>query len=728
MDKESRKILWKNRRIRVPSVLQMEMTECGAASLSMVMRYYKLFLPLEKLRIDCGVSRDGSNAMNMVRAARSHGFEARGFKHEPDELNMLKLPLILHWNFNHFVVLEGRRGKNFYINDPAGGRRRVDYDEFDRSFTGLALEIKPGENFKPEGRRESLLASLFSRMKNVKTAVFYIFLCSVLLAVPGIIIPTASRIFVDDVLGSNHDWLLPLIVALFLTMLVRSYIVWLQRTAILKLSIKFIVSTASGLFHHILRMPPEFYYQRSPGDLQYRISLNRDIADMLSGDAGEVFASFFMVFFYLIVMFQYDVPLALVGVIIAFLNIIALRMVNRRRQDLNEGCIQAKCKMIGTFVSGIQMIETIKASASDFDFFSKWAGHQAKSINAERKMSVSSVYISALPELLSGLNNAVILVFGAWRVINGDMTMGMLVAFQVLMGGFLGPVATLTGIGAKIQEAKGAVDKINDILNYEKAPVFRETGEHLPKDDKIFLEGRLEMKNITFGYAPLSEPLIKDFSLLLKPGGRIAVVGRSGSGKSTVAKIAAGLYKPWEGEVLLDGKPAGAYSRQCLERSLAIVDQDIAMFSGTIRENLSMWNPLAPDNDMIKAAMDSDIHLEIAERPGGYGAECIEDGRNFSGGQRQRMEIARSLFNSPSILILDEATSSLDPETEKIIDDNLRRRGCSCLIVAHRLSTIRDCDEIIVMDAGNIVQRGTHEQLMSFSDGFYARLINSEQS
>lgn len=706
----------------------MEMTECGAASLAMVMAYFKLYVPLEKLRMDCGVSRDGSNALNLVKAAKSYGFESRGFKYDPDELNVLELPLVIHWNCNHFLVLEGRKGNSFYLNDPASGPRKVTYDEFDRSFTGLALQFRPTETFTKGGAPESLWAALTSRLKNVKSAIFYIFLCSVLMAIPGIIIPTMSRIFVDDVLGPNPDWLLPLILALGVTVLVNLYLTWLQRTAIIKLSVKFIVSSTSRLFSHMLRLPAEFYYQRSPGELQYRLSLNRHLADIISGQAGEVFANLFMVAFYLIIMLQYDLPLAITGLGIAFLNIIVLKLVNKKRQVINQALIQERGKLAGVMVNGIQLIETIKATASDFDFHAKWAGQQAKTVNLEQKMSASSIYTLALPQLLSGINNTTILVFGAWRVINGDLTMGMLVAFQGLMAGFLSPITALTGLGAQIQEARGSVDKINDVLNYSQDPVFKDESIN-NKDfsgEKIFLDGELELKNITFGYSPLDEPLIEDFSLLLKPGKRIALVGRSGSGKSTVAKIAAGLYKPWSGEVWLDGKPREEYSRQCIENSLAIVDQDIIMFSGTVRDNLTMWNPLKDDRDIIGAAEDAEIHSVITMRSGSYGADMTEGGKNFSGGERQRIEIARALQNNPSILIMDEATSALDPETEKIIDNNIRRRGCSCLIVAHRLSTIRDCEEIIVMDRGKIVQRGSHEELIKNQNNLYAKLIMTE--
>ncbi len=726
MASKKRKILWRKKRVKVPTILQMENTECGAASLSMILAHYHRYEPLEKLRAECGVSRDGMNALNLVKAARTYGLDARGFRMEPEALNTLELPLILHWNFNHFLVMEGRKGKNIYLNDPANGPRTVTTDEFNRSFTGLALQFIPTENFERGGKPDSLIKGLLSRMENAKMAIFFICLCSILLAVPGIIIPTMSRIFVDKVLGSNPDWLVPLLLAMGVTVLVNLYLTWLQRRGILELSINFLVSSSSKLFYHLLRLPTNFYYQRNPGDIQYRFHLNHQLADVLSGQAGETVANIFMTTFFLIVMFQYDVPLASAALLIAIFNILVVRFVNKRRQLLNQIRVQAKSKLNGVTMGGIQLMEIIKAAVVDFDFFRKWSGHQAQAVNAEAKMGASTITTSAIPQLLSSLNNTAILLFGAWRVIDGDITMGMLVAFQAIVASFLRPVTQLTNIGVQIQEARGCVDKLNDIIRYKEDPCFTRQDTPEKVSDQVTLEGSLELRNVSFGYSPLAEPFIENFSISVKPGKRVALVGRSGSGKSTVAKIAAGLYQPWEGEVLFDGKTREHYSRRCIEDSLAIVDQEIMMFGGSINDNLSMWNPLKDEDDIIHGAMDACIHQEIAERPKGYSSEIIEGGKNFSGGQRQRLEIARALSNNPKILILDEATSFLDPETEKIIDDNLRRRGCTCLIVAHRLSTIRDCEEIVVMANGKIVERGTHDELIQKTGGAYLKLIQTE--
>lgn len=716
----------KTRRRRVPTILQMEGTECGAAALAMVMASYGRHVPLEQLRVDCGISRDGSNAKNLLHAARAHGFEARAFRMELGELGRLKFPLILFWGFNHFVVLEGRKGDVFYLNDPASGPRKVTAEQFDGSYTGVALQITPGEGFRRGGGKPNLIRGLLRRVVPMKGAIIFIVLASLMLAAPGMVIPSLSRIFVDDVLGPNPNWLAPMLLALCGATLMTVLLTWLQRVAIKSLTIGFLTTSSCALFEHLLRLPMSFYMQRNPGEIQNRIGLNDQLSAMICGQVGQAFTSLFMIVFYGVLLLAYDVPLALAGIAIAGINLLVLSLVARHRRVLNQTLVQEKNKLMGIAMSGIQLMETIKASATENDFFARWAGQQAKDCQAEQRMSASTVSFSALPILLSSLNNAVILLFGAWRVIHGDLTVGMLVAFQALMGAFLAPVSQFTQLGAQIQEAKGALDKLNDVSNQPRDPVYEHEQEETDVGDGVTLRGELELRNVSFGYSPVEPPLLTDFSLSIRPGRRVAVVGRSGSGKSTVAKIAAGLYAPWSGEVLYDGIPLNQWPRKRLESAVAIVDQDIVLFRDTLRDNLSMWNPLTDESDILRATRDAEIHADIANRAGGYGAVMNEGGGNFSGGQRQRIEIARALVNDPALLILDEATSALDAETERRIDNHIRRRGCSCLIVAHRLSTIRDCDEIIVLDGGRIVQRGRHDDLIKEEAGAYAKMIHAE--
>lgn len=726
MSVDFQKQAWGRKRVRVPTVLQMENTECGAACLGMVLGHFGRHAPLERLRTECGVSRDGSNVKNILQAARSHGMDARAFRLDTNELHSLPLPLILYWEFRHFVVLEGRKGDVFFINDPASGPRRISTDEFDAAFTGVALRLEPDEGFTPSGRRPSLLKGMLKRVAPMKGALFFIVAASVLLAAPGLVIPSLARIFVDEVLGPNPQWLAPLLLALAGAAAMTAIVTWLQRMAVRSLTIGFLTAGSSAMFHHLLRLPMEFFMQRNAGDIQYRIELNDLVAEMLSGNVGQTLTGLFLMVFYAALLFAYDVPLTLVGLTMAGVGLLALSLVARRRRVLNQGLMQEKCRLMGMTMADIHLMETIKATASEQESFARWSGQQARDCLAEQRMSLSTIVVSALPVLLAGLNTAVVLLFGAWRVINGEMTMGMLVAFQMLMAAFLAPVVQLTQLGAQIQEARGALDKLDDVANYSPDPVATSKDEPTSPDQSRRFRGELELQSVSFGYSPVADPLLRDFSLSIRPGQRVAVVGRSGSGKSTVARLAAGLYRPWSGKVLYDGIPLDQWSRKDLAGAMSMVDQDIVLFRDTLRNNLSMWNPLLDEEDMIRACRDADIHAEIANRAGGYGAMLVEDGGNFSGGQRQRIEIARALAGNPALLILDEATSALDPEVEQRVDTHIRRRGCSCLIVAHRLSTIRDCDEIIVLENGHIAQRGKHDDLIRDEAGAYAKMIKTE--
>ena len=713
-------------RVRVPTILQMESTECGAACLAMVLAHFGRYVPLEQLRVDCGVSRDGSSAIHVLEAARHYGCEARGLRLEIHELQTEPMPLILFWEFNHFVVLEGRKGDVFYLNDPGTGPRKVSLSDMNTSYTGVALRLNPGDKFQQGGHAPSLLAGIYQRAASMKSAILFIVLTSVLLALPGMVIACLSRVFVDDVLGPNPNWLAPVLMALGGAILVTLLLTWYQRLAIRSLALGFLTTNTSRMFSRLLRLPMLFHMQRAPGEIQYRITLNNQLADMISGQVGSAVASLFMLAFYGALLFSYDANLALMGIAIAAVNLMVLTLVAHFRKVLNQTLIQEKGKLMGVAMSGIQLIETVKASAGEFDYFAKWAGQQARYTNAEQRMSVSTVYLSSLPVLLAALNNAVILLYGAWRVIHGDMTAGMLVAFQILMAAFLVPITQITQLGAQIQEAKGALDKLDDVDHYELDPLYDgefKTPETASVSD---IRGELELRDITFGYSPVAPAVISDFSLHLRPGSHVALVGPSGSGKSTIAKIAAGLYKPMAGDVLYDGMPISQWPRRKLEQFIAIVDQQIILFRDSLRDNLSMWNPMMAEEDIIGACRDAQIHKDIANRKGGYLAVMDEGGGNFSGGQRQRIEIARALCNNPAVMILDEATSALDPETERKIDQHLRQRGCACLIVAHRLSTIRDCDEIIVLNNGRVVQRGRHDTLIQDETGTYARMIRAE--
>ncbi|MFZ5643681.1 MAG: NHLP family bacteriocin export ABC transporter peptidase/permease/ATPase subunit [Bacillota bacterium] len=714
------------KRAKVPTVLQMEAVECGAASLAMIMAYYGKYVPLEEVRIACGVSRDGSKASSILKAARNYGLEAKGYRREPEDLKNMKLPVIIHWNFNHFLVLEGFGQGYAYLNDPASGPRSVTEEEFDQSFTGVVMAFEVGPDFEKNGGRPTIAAALKKRLKGSETALAYVILVGLALVIPGLVIPVFSKIFVDDILlGGKGNWVGPLLLGMAFTAVLRGVLTRLQQHYLLRLETKIALSTSAQFLWHVLCLPVEFFTQRYAGDISLRVQSNDRVAQLLSGQLATNALNLVMIVFYFILMVQYSLLLALAGVAAAAANILYLKYVSRRRADLNIKLLQDQGKLSGTSVSGLQIIETLKATGSESDFFAKWSGYQAKTLNAEQEMGVSTQFLSAVPMFLSTLTNAVVLVLGGYLIFRGELTIGMLVAFQSLMTSFLEPVNGLVSLGSQLQEMEGDMRRLDDVLQY---PVEGQGNENLPAGgggkSSCKLEGYLELRNLTFGYNRLEPPLIENFSLRLAPGTRVALVGGSGSGKSTVAKLVSGTYSLWSGEILFDGKTRNTIPRAAINNSLALVDQDIFLFQGTIRDNLTLWDRTVSEFDMIRAAKDACIHDDITSRAGGYDHLLDEGGSNFSGGQRQRLEIARALAGNPSLLILDEATSALDPLTEKLVDQAIRRRGCTCLIVAHRLSTIRDCDEIVVLERGKIVQRGTHDELKDV-DGHYSELIKA---
>ena len=706
----------------------MEAVECGAAALGIILGYYGRVVPLEELRAACGVSRDGSKASNIVKAARGYGLTARGYKKEPDELRALEPPFIAFWHFSHFLVIEGFGRRGVYVSDPASGRRVATYDEFDQAYTGVVLTFEPGPDFRKGGSRPSLLAAMRKRLRGSEWALAFVVLASLGLVVPGIVIPIFSQIFVDQYLvQGSRDIILPLLIGMLFTAFLRAALTWLQLHYLLGLQTKLSISMSSTLFWHTLRLPIEFYDQRYAGEVGSRVTINDRIAQLLSGQVATTALNVITVLFYVVVMFQYDIILTLIGVFFAALNFVALRFVSRTRIDTNQRLLLEQGKLTGVSMGGLQSIESLKATGSESDFLVRWAGLEAKLLEAQQELGTRTQVVSGVPAMLTALATAAVLGVGALRVMSGDITIGMLVAFQSLMASFMAPIGQMVTLGTTLQESRGDLSRVEDVLRYEpdpQVPAKIAPEEEIPQDMPAELSGYLQLRDLTFGYSRLEAPLIEGFSLTLEPGSRVALVGASGSGKSTVAKLVSGLYPPWKGEILFDGQPRANVPHDLLTSSLAMVDQDISLFEGTVKENLTLWDHTITQSSLVRAARDACIHDDVAARKGGYESEVEEDGGNFSGGQRQRLEIARALVGDPSIVIFDEATSALDPTTESEIDDNLRRRGCTCLIIAHRLSTIRDCDEIIVLDRGKVVQRGTHEQMRDV-DGPYARLIGA---
>ena len=716
--------------VKTPTVLQMEAVECGAAALSIILGYYGKFVPLEKLRISCGVSRDGLRATNILKAAKEYGLEAKGYAKSIEKLMQLQMPAMIFWNFNHFLVIEGFTKNKVYLNDPAQGRYYVTHQEFDDAFTGVVMTFKPRENFVKGNEKKGLMVSLASRIKHSKMSITYIILASLFLVIPGLVIPSFTKIFIDKYLVSGiSEFIMPLLLVMGGILVVNAVLVYLQQYYLLRLETKLALTTSSKFLWHVFHLPITFFTQRYSGEIGNRVSLNDKVARLLTGDLANATLNAIVVVFYALLMFSYDVVLTVIGIAMAILNIVALQFVSGARKDENRRFINENGKLLGTTTSGISMIETLKASGRENDFFTTWTGYLAKVMNAQQELGWLTTRLNIIPPLLMSLTTTIVLGTGAMRVMDGQMTLGMLVAFLYLMNNFMGPVNQLVSVGRLLQETEGDMGRIDDVLNYEGASEFdeKESNKDVTQDDIVLnkLTGHFEMKNVTFGYNTTMPALIEDFSLSLKPGNRVALVGGSGSGKSTVVRLASGLYEPWEGAIRFDNKLRRNIPRPVITESVAVIDQEVFMFKGSIQENIAFWDSKIPEKHIIQSARDAAIHDVVAARANAYDSEVLERGSNFSGGQRQRLEIARALALNPSILIMDEATSALDPESEKIVMDNIKKRGCTCLIVAHRLSTIMDCDEIIVMEFGKIVERGTHKELLS-NNGTYTKLIDSK--
>ncbi len=714
--------------VKVPVVMQMEALECGAASLCMLMAYYDKWVPLEQVRKDCGVSRDGSKAGNILKAARSYGFVAKGYRYEPEQLREKgKFPCIIHWEFNHFVVCDGFKGNKVYLNDPAKGDYAVSLETFDKSFTGICLMIEPGEGFEPSGKPKSVWGFAKKRLRGAGAAVAFVVVTTVISSLIGILRAGFSRVFLDELLSQKQpDWFIPFLIGLSLLSFIELATAWIHAIYALRLDGKMAVVGDSSYMWKVLRLPMEFFSQRMAGDIQQRKAANASIAGEIVNTLSPLALNAIMMIFYLVVMIRYSWLLTLVGLASVLLQLLISRYISKKRVNITRVLMRDSGKLASATVSGVEMIETIKASGAENGFFEKWSGYQA-SVNTQnvRYERINS-YLGLIPAIISELLDIAVLILGIWLTMQGEFTVGMIFAFQGFLAAFVSPAQDLIASSQDIQEMRTSMERIEDVMEYpedvaedsDRAPAEGDAGY-----DK--LSGTLELRNVTFGYSRLAPPLIEDFSLTLKQGQRVAFVGSSGCGKSTLSKLISGLYKPWSGEILFDGKPISEIDRSVFTGSVAVVDQDIILFEDTIANNIKMWDDSIEDFEMILAARDAQIHEDIMRREGGYQYKITEGGKDFSGGQRQRMEIARVLAQDPTMIIMDEATSALDARTEYEVVKSIKNRGISCVVIAHRLSTIRDCDEIIVLDHGKVAERGTHEELMALG-GQYKTLVTSE--
>lgn len=706
---------------KVPQVMQMEVVECGAASLTMILAHYGKWLPLEEVRAACGVSRDGSSAKMILQAARNYGLDAKGFRMSPEALEG-KQPAIIHWNFEHFVVFRGfdRKGRAC-INDPGIGPVKWPMEEFRKHYTGVCLTFEPTEKFEKGGQQTSILSYMKKNLNGVSEAFWLTFSFALMGAFVALLSPLFTRIFLDEILsGKNADWVKWFFIGMGALAVFQFFVVLLQSRYTKRVAGALALKSNKDYLRHLLRLPMSYFAMRHVGDLQQRMHLNQEITNSLIEVLAPQVINIGLLVLYLFLMFSYSFWLTIIGFVAAGVNLAIVHYFANLRINLIRSMEQSEGQYFSATISCIDNMESIKAAGAETGFFKYWSGLWAHKFNVNANADKQQAQMALLPVMANALCSVAVLVLGAYLILQGDLTVGMLMAFQGFMGSFLAPVNELVNGSQKIVEMRSQMERVEDVMKYPE--------DHRDSEKEILqgkLGGLLEMKHVTFGYSPIQPPLIEDFNLRVEPGHSVALVGPSGCGKSTLAKLISGLYKPWSGEILFDGRPIESIPNEELTNSVAVIDQNVVLFDDTIAQNIRMWDPSIEDFTLMMACNDAEIRADIVSRPEGFDTKIVKGGQNFSGGQRQRFEIATALAREPIVLIMDEATSALDPKTEDEVMKRIRRMGPTQVIVAHRLSTIRDCDEIIVMDQGKILQRGRHEELIA-QEGFYQKLMKSE--
>ena len=716
---------------RLPLFPQLEASECGAACLGILLAHFGRWVPMEELRDACSVSRDGASATDIVHGGNKYGLKVTGWRRTIPELATMPLPAVMFWEFNHFLILEGVRNGKYYLNDPANGHRIVNEETLSRSYTGVMLQVERGPDFETGGSAPSLVKMVWPWLREAIGPLAFAAISGLLLAVPSLALPLLLSVFIDSVLGVRDPaWGASIVGAAVVAALAIYLLTWLKLINLRRLAIRLSVQQSDKFLSRLFRLPIPFFSHRHAGDITSRAQLIDSVAIGTSAQFVVITIELVMSTLFVALMLYFDLLMGAAVIALGVTILALMRVLSSARSNENRQLRREQAILFSTGASGLRNMDSIRATASEGDFFSRWTGYQARELVTRQRFAELGHVIASLPSLFLVLGAAVVLGIGGWRVIEGDMTFGTLTGFYVVAGLFLAPIGRLVQSADAFQILEADLQRIKDVSDAQMdeslaAHEDEQPGAVATLNGRLRLAGKIEMRNVTFGYRPNHPPLVENLSLTIEPGQRIAIVGATGSGKSTLVKLLSGEYQPWNGEILFDGVPRAEVPRRVLTNSIGVVDQQIILFAASVRDNLTMWNPTTTEQQLMSAARDAQIHADIMGRDKGYDSDVDEGGTNFSGGQRQRFEIARALVNDPSIMLLDEATSTLDAVTEGQIDDCLRRRGATCLIVAHRLSTIRDCDQILVMQRGNVIQRGTHEELMADGQGTYAQLMQA---